>query len=114
MRRDKNQSSDVKAMTVLRRRRTVIAWGFSLPFVIVFVLFMLVPLLSSLAMSFTDIGSSDIQTPFNVNFVGFHNFVSLFSDKQFWSSMRVTALFVLVGLPLTMAVALALAVALNK
>ena len=114
MRRDRNQSSGVKAMTVLRRRRTVIAWGFSLPFVIVFVLFMLVPLLSSLAMSFTDMGSNDIQTPFSVNFVGFHNFMSLFSDKQFWSSMRVTALFVLVGLPLTMAVALALAVALNK
>ena len=44
---------------VLRRRRTILAWGFALPFVVVFCVFMLIPLLSSMAMSFTDITSKD-------------------------------------------------------
>ena len=65
-------------------------------------------------MSFTDIKATDVQTPFNVNFVGFDNYIALFSDPRYWNSMKVTALFVLVGLPLTVIVALALAVALNK
>ena len=55
---------------VLRRRRTILAWGFALPFAVVFCVFMLIPLLSSMAMSFTDITSKDLRTPFNVNFVG--------------------------------------------
>ena len=57
---------------VLRRRRTILAWGFALPFAVVFCVFMLIPLLSSMAMSFTDITSKDLRTPFNVNFVGRH------------------------------------------
>lgn len=55
---------------VLLRRRTILAWGFALPFAVVFCVFMLIPLLSSMAMSFTDITSKDLRTPFNVNFVG--------------------------------------------
>ena len=59
----------------LSRRQALIAWGFCLPFVLVFGVFMLVPLLSSMGMSFTDITSRDLRTPFNVNIVGFDNYV---------------------------------------
>ncbi|MFT8592910.1 MAG: sugar ABC transporter permease [Bifidobacterium sp.] len=98
----------------VRRRRTLIAWGFSLPFVLVFSVFMLIPLITSISMSFTDITGSDLRTPFNVNFVGLQQYVALFSDPQFVHSLTVTAIFVVVGLPLTMALALMSAVALNK
>lgn len=108
-------SSDVGgASAVMRRRRTLVAWGFALPFTLVFCVFMLLPLLSSLFMSFTDMTSRDLRTPFNVNFMGLSQYVALFKDPQFLRSLKTTGIFVLVGLPLTMALALCFAVALNK
>ena len=83
---------------VLRRRRTILAWGFALPFVVVFCVFMLIPLLSSMAMSFTDITSKDLRTPFNVNFVGLDQYIALFHDRRFLHALGVTGIFVLVGL----------------
>ena len=99
---------------VLRRRRTILAWGFALPFAVVFCVFMLIPLLSSMAMSFTDITSKDLRPPFNVNFVGLDQYIALFHDRRFLHALGVTGIFVLVGLPITMVIALAFAVALNK
>lgn len=87
---------------------------FALPFVIIFTLFMLVPLVSSFAMSFTDFTSRDVQSPFAVTFVGLDQYTALFDDERFRRSMLNTAYFVVVGIPLTMIVALALAVALNS
>lgn len=75
---------------------------------------MLIPLISSMAMSFTDITSRDLRTPFNVNFVGLDQYIALFGDKRFLHSLGVTGIFVLIGLPITMIIALAFAVALNK
>ena len=98
----------------LRRRQTILAWGFALPFVVIFCVFMLIPRLTSLAMSFTDITSRDLRTPFNVNFVGLSQYITLFQDPRFIHSLGVTGIFVLVGLPFTMVIALAFAVALNS
>ncbi|WP_150307431.1 carbohydrate ABC transporter permease [Planctomonas psychrotolerans] len=97
-----------------RRRTALVAYLFALPFVASFAVFMAFPLISSLAMSFTDFRSTDIPSPFSVNVVGFDQFAALFADEQFRRSMLNTAYFVLVGIPLTMIVALALAVALNN
>ena len=101
------------AMKKSRRRRGLIAWGFALPFAIVFAVFMLLPILSSLGMSFTDFTAKDIRSPFGVNFVGFQQYTELFQDPRFVKSLGVTGMFVLIGIPLTMIVALALALALN-
>ncbi|MGO4591020.1 carbohydrate ABC transporter permease [Paenarthrobacter sp. 2TAF44] len=87
---------------------------FALPFVAIFAVFMLVPLVSSFAMSFTDFTSRDVQNPAAVGFVGLKQYATLFANPQFVHSMLNTAYFVVVGIPLTMAVALALAVALNS
>ncbi|ALE04342.1 sugar ABC transporter permease (plasmid) [Arthrobacter sp. ERGS1:01] len=97
-----------------RRRQALIAWMFALPFVAIFAVFMLVPLISSFVMSFTDFTSRDVQDPTAVEFVGLKQYLDLFADPQFLRSMLNTAYFVVVGIPLTMAVALLLAVALNN
>ncbi|MFD8767737.1 carbohydrate ABC transporter permease [Microbacterium oxydans] len=97
-----------------RRRQALVAWGFALPFVIVFAVFMLFPIVGSFAMSFTDFTARDISSPFAVNFVGLQQFFTLFSDPRFLTSLGVTGIFVLVGIPITMIVALALALALNS
>lgn len=97
-----------------RRRQGIIAWLFALPFVLGFAIFMLFPIVSSFVMSFTDFTSRDVQSPFAVAFVGVSQYADLFGDPRFINSMTVTAYFVVVGIPLTMIVALILAVALNS
>ncbi|MDO4111590.1 sugar ABC transporter permease [Clavibacter michiganensis] len=97
-----------------RRRQAIVAWGFCLPFVAVFAVFMLVPLVSSFAMSFTDFRATDIRSPFAVDFTGLDQYAALFTDATFLRSIGVTAFFVVVGIPVTMVIALALALALNS
>lgn len=97
-----------------RARRTLVAWLFCSPFLFFFLLFGLWPVLASLLMSFADITSRDLRTPFNVGFVGLENYLTLFADDTFVRSLLNTLYFVVVGIPLTMIVSLTIAVALNS
>ncbi|MEU7747818.1 sugar ABC transporter permease [Nonomuraea sp. NPDC049158] len=95
-------------------RRTLVAWAFCAPFIALFATFGLWPVLSSLAMSVTDITNRDVRAPFSVNFVGLENFTTLFGDPTFLRAALNTLYFVVAGIPLTMILALGLAVALNS
>jgi multiple sugar transport system permease protein len=97
-----------------RRRHTLAAWLFALPFLALFAVFMAGPVLASLTMSFTDFTSRDLRTPLAVNLVGLENYTRLLSDERFLRSAVNTVYFVAVGIPLTMVLALAVAVALNS
>lgn len=97
-----------------RRKQTWIAWGFAAPFMALFLVFMAGPIVASFAMSFTDLTTRDLRTPFAVNFVGIENYLALFGDPRFVRSLVNTAVFVVVGVPLTMALALLVALALNS
>ena len=101
-------------MRVHQRRMNALGWGFSLPFVVIFCLFSLFPLLSSIYMSFTDITSRDLRTPFSVDFVGFTQYSKVVSDPIFQKACLNTVIFVIIGVPVTLVIAMALAVALNK
>jgi multiple sugar transport system permease protein len=90
------------------------AWLFAAPFVILFLVFMAGPIVASLAMSFTDLTTRDLESPFAVNLVGLENYIRLFEDPRFLRSLLNTAAFVLVGVPLTMVLALLVALALDK
>lgn len=99
-----------------RRRpaHTGIAWLFLAPFAVIFVVFSAIPIISSLAISVTDMRSSDLQTPFGVNFAGLENYLALLSDGNFIRAILNTLLFVVVGVPVTMAVGFALALVVNS
>ena len=97
-----------------RRKMTWIAWGFAAPFMILFVVFMAGPILASFAMSFTDLTTRDLRSPFNVNFVGVENYINLFNDPRFITALSNTAVFVIAGVPLTIVLALLVALALNN
>jgi multiple sugar transport system permease protein len=97
-----------------RRQQAVAAWVLALPFTLLFLAFTLGPVLASLGMSFTDMRRADIRTPFAVQFVGLDNFVKLVEDPLFRKVTLNTLLYLLLGVPLTMAIALVLAVGLNK
>jgi len=97
-----------------RRPQAVAAWVLALPFVVLFLGFTAGPVLASLGMSFTDFRISDMRSPFSVNFVGFENYAALLGDELFRKVAVNTALYVVLGVPLTMALALAVAVGLNR
>jgi len=86
----------------------------ALPFLLLFTVFTAWPVISSLYMSFTDIKSRDLRSPFNVSFVGFENYARVFADETFRKSALNTAYFVVVAVPLTLGIALAAALALDK
>lgn len=90
------------------------AWLFCSPFLVLFAVFGLWPVIASFLMSLTNITSRDLRTPFNVDFVGLENYVGLFTDPDFLQAAGNTLYFVIVGIPLTMVIALALALALNS
>lgn len=96
------------------RQRTLVAWMFALPFVLVFGAFMLIPIIGSFAMSFTDMRAADLRDPFSVNLVWFDQFVALFQDAAFVQATVNTLVFAGIGVPLTIAAGLALALALNS
>jgi multiple sugar transport system permease protein len=97
-----------------RVRRTFVAWAFCGPFIALFATFGVWPVFSSLSMSVTDITARDIRTPFGVNFVGVAHYTALFGDPTFRRAALNTLYFVAVGIPLTMIIALTIAVALNS
>lgn len=96
------------------RRQGLAAWGLALPFCLLFLVFTAWPVIQSLFMSFTDTHARDLRRPFAVNLVGIDNYMRAFQDPTFRKSALNTAYFVVVGVPLTMLLALAAAVALDK
>ena len=94
--------------------RTLTGWGFTSPFLLLFGVFLLVPIVASLALAFTSFGIGNIQSWGTTEFVGLENFSKLFGDDLFWKSVRNTAYFVVVGVPLTVGGGLLLAAGLNQ
>ncbi|KRF23193.1 carbohydrate ABC transporter permease [Phycicoccus sp. Soil803] len=90
------------------------AWMLALPFCLLFLVFTAWPVVQSLFMSLTDTKSRDLRSPFAVNVVGFDNFTKAFSDPVFRKAALNTAYFVVIGMPLTLGIALAAAVALDR
>ena len=101
-------------MDPTRRQQAVAAWALALPFVLLFVVFSLGPVLASLGMSFTDMRRTDIRDPLAVNPVGLDNYVQLVQDPLFRKVTLNTLLYLLLGVPATMAVALLVAVGINR
>jgi multiple sugar transport system permease protein len=97
-----------------RRREGWAAWILALPFCLLFLVFTLWPVLQSLFMSFTDTKAKDLKSPFSVDIIGIENYTRALSDETFLHAIRNTAYFVLLGVPLTMTLALAAAVALDR
>jgi multiple sugar transport system permease protein len=95
-------------------RDALVAWSFALPFVLLFAVFMTGPTIAALVTSFTDMRVTDIRNPFGVDFVGVQNYVTVLTDPQFHKAAINTAVYVVVGVPLTMTLGLLAAVGLNQ
>ena len=86
----------------------------ALPFCLLFLVFTVWPVAQSLFMSITDTRAKDLRSPFSVDIIGLDNYTRALSDESFLQAARNTAYFVLVGVPLTLTMALAAAVALDR
>ncbi len=79
-----------------------------------FGLFLAFPIVASFVLSFTSFGLRDLASPIGTTFVGLKNYVDLLSDDKFWTALFNTFYFVVVGVPLTLAIGLLIANALNR
>lgn len=96
-------------MKSLSLKNNLIGYTFIGPFVIGFLIFTLIPAAASLYFSVTDYDL--LSTP---SFIGFENYQSMFTDdSKFWASLKVTFLYVFIGVPLRLAFALFIAMILN-
>jgi multiple sugar transport system permease protein len=82
---------------------------FLLPWLIGLVVIVAGPMFASLYLSFTNY--SLIQAP---EFVGLDNYARMFDDPRLHKSLAVTFIYVIVGVPLQLIVALAIAMMLNE
>ena len=90
------------------------AWMLALPFCLLFLVFTAWPVVQSLFMSFTDTKAKDLRDPVRGRHRRPRQLHQGFSDPIFRRAALNTAYFVVVGVPLTLVVALAAAVALDK
>jgi multiple sugar transport system permease protein len=95
-------------------RQDLIGWSFAAPFVILFGIFLALPILAAFLLSFTSFGLRDITNPIGASFVGVDNYAKLLSDAKFWKALGNTVYFVIVGVPLTLALGLVIANALSR
>lgn len=102
------------APSARRWREDLVGWAFAAPFVILFGVFLAFPILASLALSFTSFGLRDLRNPIGTSFVGIQNYLDVFADPKFWTALGNTAYFVVVGVPVTLVIGLAIASALNR
>jgi len=99
LRRGKSETTDNK-----------VAFVFLSPWILGLLGITLIPLVTSLVLSFTDYR----LTRRTFSFTGFKNYIDMFNDPLMWQSIKVTLLYVVISTPFQLGVALLIAVALNQ
>ena len=98
-----------KHTSLTRRKQHIAAYGFVVPFFVIFITMLVVPLIYSGYLSFfVDrlIGG--------ISFVGFENYLRAFSDVEFLAGLGRTGLFLVIQVPIMLGLALFFALALDS
>ncbi|HEY0506289.1 MAG TPA: sugar ABC transporter permease [Lysobacter sp.] len=95
-------------------RASTAGWMFAAPALIVIALFFGLPVLAAFALSLTDFDIYALADIGNLRFVGLGNYTGLLQNALFWTALGNTMYFVLVGVPLSIAVSLGAAVLLHS
>lgn len=101
--------SKKKKQMSLNTRNAIKGYSFLLPNIIGFTLFTFIPIIASFVLSFTNWDGFG-----KLEFIGIDNFIKLFSDEIFKVSMWNTLVFTVVSVPITLILALMIAMLLNK
>ena len=97
------------ARRVARLRESLVGWGFLAPNLTLMAVFLFLPILWALQLSFQD--SRGFGSP---EWVGLENYVKLIADPVFWRSFGNTIVFTILTVPITMVSGLGLAVLMNS
>lgn len=89
------------------------AFWFLAPALILIVVFFFLPVAASLLLSFTDFDIYALGDHERLRFVALDNYLRLLGDPLFWTALKNTLYFVLVGGPLSVAVSLGAALLVN-
>lgn len=92
------------------RSETATAAVMMSPAVVLFTVFLFIPIILAFALAFTN---ARLISPNPPQFIGFDNFTRLFDDPVFWAAVRNTFFFTAVVVPLQAGFALVLAVLVN-
>ncbi|MFB4213506.1 carbohydrate ABC transporter permease [Shouchella sp. JSM 1781072] len=98
----------LKRTSIGAKREEKYFWLFISPWILGFTVFIAGPMIASLYFSFTDYAIMG-----EASFVGFQNFMNLFSDPLFYRSLFVTTAYAALAVPFTIILAIALALLLN-
>ena len=96
----------------MKERRA--AWTFVAPALLVIGAFFIVPVFAALLLSLTDFDLYALADLRNLRFVGLGNYIDILRTPLFWKSLGNTFYFVLVGVPLSIAVSLGAALLLDS
>lgn len=91
-----------------QRRKTLVAYGFIIPAMSFLVVFLFIPLIAAVYLSFT---SYDLVTA--PEWVGTENYNQLFSDPLFWRGLRNSFIYLVVT-PILIVLSIALAIVVNR
>ncbi|MFG0245617.1 MAG: carbohydrate ABC transporter permease [Phycisphaerales bacterium JB052] len=93
----------------INRNRVLFSWAMLSPFLVLFAIFVVYPLIQSAFLA-----ANQTFGPGTRTFVGTKNFKLLFADPVFWKSIRNTFIYALGSLFIQLPIAFALALALNS
>ena len=91
-----------------------VAWWFVGPALLVIAVFFVLPVLAGLAMSLTDFDIYALADLRNLRIVWLRNYAELLQRPLFWKALGNTLYFVVVGVPLSLAVSLGAALLLDS
>lgn len=92
-------------------REAIEGYGFALPYLLVFAVFLLYPLVRGFYLSLFDLNPF---FPSQTTFVGLQNYIELFHDPLFWNALFNTVYFVVLTVPTMVVLALLLALGVNR
>ena len=95
-----------KATRATPWERGNVAWLFLAPALLLITIFFFLPVAAALLLSFTDFDIYAVGDPENARFVWLRNYADLLRNPLFWTALKNTFYFVLVGGPLSVAVSL--------
>ena len=96
------------------KTRSLAAWVFVAPALAVIAVFFALPVAAGLALSFTDFDLYALADLANLRFAGLDNYAQVLALPLFWKSLVNTLYFVVVGVPLSIALSLGFAALLQS